>query len=298
LPFAAVALGVGIAWASYGSGGVLDDLGRTGSIDGRLRMWRVSAMMIADRPGLGWGVGRFAAVYPGYQRAFLISRDAGPVTDLTDHPHNEYLYWAVEAGAAGLAIALIVVLLVVRAGIRTHARQQVVPWAAGLVAVSVHAAVDVPLHLPANATLCCLLLAGFVATAAVDPSIRSRLSGVQRATLIIMALMIVTQGVRLIVVDRAVRGARHFLAAGDPASALRVAAEGLWLEPASGELLTTLARAQAVTDQPAAALVTARRAARGEAQDATGALDVDADRGSLSREAAQRSSDQITAQGA
>jgi Flp pilus assembly protein TadD len=106
-----------------------------------------------------------------------------------------------------------------------------------------------------------LLLAGFVATAAVDPSIRSRLSGVQRATLIIMALMIVTQGVRLIVVDRAVRGARHFLAAGDPASALRVAAEGLWLEPASGELLTTLARAQAVTDQPAAALVTARRAA-------------------------------------
>jgi Flp pilus assembly protein TadD len=217
--------------------------------------------MIADRPGLGWGVGRFAAVYPTFQRTFLAGRDADPVTDVTDHPHSEYLYWAVEAGAAGAALAGILVWLVVAAGIRSQSRQRIVPWAAGLAAVSVHAAVDVPLHLPANTALCCLLLAGFIASVGIDSSCRSHLSSRWRAALLMVALIVLVQAVRLTVVDRALRVSRQALVAGEPAIAVRVAEEGLWFEPASGELLTTLARAQKAAGQPAAALATARRAA-------------------------------------
>ncbi len=64
---------------------------------GRPAVWRATAVMMWDRPALGWGLGAFV---PAWEEREM-SRVARRVGWLT--PHNHYLAVAVERGALGLA---------------------------------------------------------------------------------------------------------------------------------------------------------------------------------------------------
>lgn len=114
--------------------------------DGRWRIWDDTWRMGLEMRGRGIGVGAFETVFPAFQTA------QGDKT--ISHVENDYLQALVEWGWLGsLAWIGLISLLILRA-IRTLARQpsewQIAGWAT-VVAMMVHALVDFPLHIPANA---------------------------------------------------------------------------------------------------------------------------------------------------
>ena len=205
---------------------------------GRWRMWGIATRLIAARPLLGWGPGRFAAVYPAFQRASLRSHPpAIAVTDLTNHPHNDYLLLSVEAGLVGLAALLVLLALVLRHAVARGARREAAPLAAALVALAVHGVVDVPLRLPATTVLFCLVVVAVLDDSARLPSVSPRsLSALERLGLVLVMALALVQSARLLLVDRWLQGARHAWVAGRPAEAEQLALRGLRFEPADGEL--------------------------------------------------------------
>lgn len=120
---------------------------------------------------MGSGLGSFAAVFPRYQPA--------SVPQLVDFAHNEYAQWLMEGGLLAVAaMAVAVVLLVQRlVQMATHAKRKpgqrrsasghgldrtlVSVCVTGLGVALLHAWVDFPLRIPANAMLACFL-AGIV----------------------------------------------------------------------------------------------------------------------------------------
>ncbi len=91
------------------------------SADGRKFIWKVSAIMAAEKPLTGYGYGYFEKEYNLYQANYIQKRkvtteelaNAGPVI----MPHNEILQNAVEGGSIGLSLILLFfgsILLTVR----------------------------------------------------------------------------------------------------------------------------------------------------------------------------------------
>lgn len=123
------------------------------SQEGRLKVWRDAWKMSLDMRGRGIGPGAFETVFPAFQSGF------GQNT--FTHVENEYLQVWVEWGVLGsIGWAALLVLIVRRAWHTTTTYQrewQMGGWAA-LVAMAVHAGMDFPLHIPANAWLASVLL--------------------------------------------------------------------------------------------------------------------------------------------
>lgn len=106
-----LALGmVGLLLAGVSAGGIAQvgaklspaDL-RTGSSASRLEIWRSSLQMVADKPFVGVGPGRFMYEFPAYQTARQAAIEGIDVRP--DQAHNVLLHTAVETGVPG-AIAL------------------------------------------------------------------------------------------------------------------------------------------------------------------------------------------------
>ncbi|WP_281309614.1 O-antigen ligase family protein [Flavobacterium flavigenum] len=78
------------------------------SADGRKLIWKIAAMMAAEKPLTGYGYGYFEKEYNLYQASYIQKgkatteelSNAGPVI----MPHNEILQNAVEGGSIGLVI--------------------------------------------------------------------------------------------------------------------------------------------------------------------------------------------------
>ncbi len=109
-----------------------------------------TAAMLQDRPWMGFGLGTYESAYPAYALF-----DAGATVN---HAHNDWLEWAAEGGIP-LAAALAAIAL------WSARRAWQSPWAAGVVFVFLHAAVDYPLHKPAIAAWLFVLLGAMAAKA-------------------------------------------------------------------------------------------------------------------------------------
>lgn len=78
------------------------------SLGARFHMWVVSVKAIREDPIIGHGIGSYPVVS---ERAF---DDAKMCEQGCDHPHNQYLYYALEFGLVGLGIFLFAVASAVR----------------------------------------------------------------------------------------------------------------------------------------------------------------------------------------
>jgi O-antigen ligase len=117
--------------------------------DGHRREIYSSAVEIArQNPITGVGLGAFETAYPAHARF-----DNGLIVD---HAHSDWLEWPAEVGLLGTAPLLLLALWSAREALRQ-------PWAIGVVAVYLHAAVDYPLHKPALILWHYALLAALVA---------------------------------------------------------------------------------------------------------------------------------------
>ncbi len=116
---------------------------------GRLQFAVSSLHMIAVRPWLGWGLGCWPTVYPGFA-----TLDPGAIVN---QAHCDWLQWTAEGGLpVGLAM-LSLALWTLRPAIRSI-------WGIGVIAVWIHAAFDYPFSRPAVGAWPLLILSMAAAT--------------------------------------------------------------------------------------------------------------------------------------
>ena len=123
----------------------------------RKDIWANAVTMWRDAPLLGHGVDSFAGLFPFYQRLTLDD-------NVVLHPESSWLQWLCELGLVPVAVltALIGRLVVSRLGALFKRRGTFYLSAgalAGLAAVTVHSAIDVPGHRWATAGFALALLA-------------------------------------------------------------------------------------------------------------------------------------------
>lgn len=99
----------------------------TGSAGSRVEIWKATAAMVADRPLLGVGPGRFVYEYPAYQTAAHVRIEGGDTR--ADQAHGVLFQTAAESGmGAALALAALVGLALA-AGVRGARRGDAVSLA-------------------------------------------------------------------------------------------------------------------------------------------------------------------------
>ncbi|PNW69081.1 PglL family O-oligosaccharyltransferase [Aeromonas veronii] len=95
-----VALALGLL-SQYGMAGVKRGVEIYQSGGMRSIYWPYAAKLIAQAPWSGWGYGSFESVFlHHYMADKALSPSMVQIEYNLDHPHNEFLYWAVEGGIA------------------------------------------------------------------------------------------------------------------------------------------------------------------------------------------------------
>jgi O-antigen ligase len=159
--------------------GKVQVLGRLGNMgpDIRLKITKDCWRMFSHRPVLGWGLGTFPTVYPGY-RSFYTNL-------FVNEAHNDYAQLLVETGLLGFGLMLWFLVQLYRSGWPTSRRWEfrwdgAVSLAAllGCTGLLLHSLVDFNLQIPANAALF-YVLCGLAASplAKLSKSRRSRSPG-------------------------------------------------------------------------------------------------------------------------
>ena len=221
----------------------------------RLDTWRDSLRLAASSPLVGQGLGAFHDAYPRFKRGHGIVR--------VEHAENDYLETLAETGAAGLALAVAGLALLLGAagrGIATGPDRLVrgvgTGAAAALVAVAVHSAVDFNLRIPSNAALAALAAAAAAAAAGVRSRPLPR-SGALVLSVGALALLVAAASLP----DRPWLGARQ--EAVHAASSVAPAVRRLRLERAEEALVRLLRRRPAQAESWL--LLAGTRAALGDA---------------------------------
>jgi O-antigen ligase len=98
---------------------------------GRREYTEASIEMVKERPLLGFGLGTWSTVYPGYAQF-----DDGL---LANQAHDDWAQWAAEGGLPFAALMLAVAIASTRMAFRTI-------WGLGVTAVFVHCTVDYPIQ--------------------------------------------------------------------------------------------------------------------------------------------------------
>jgi O-antigen ligase len=134
--------------------GKVQVLGRLGNLgpDMRLKITKDCLRMFSHRPVLGWGLGTFPTVYPGY-RSFYTNL-------FVNEAHNDYAQLLVETGLLGFGLMLWFLIRLYKYGLPTSRRWEfkwdgAVSLAAllGCTGLLLHSFVDFNLQIPANAAL-------------------------------------------------------------------------------------------------------------------------------------------------
>jgi O-antigen ligase len=134
--------------------GKVQVLGRLGNLgpDMRLKITKDCLRMFSHRPVLGWGLGTFPTVYPGY-RSFYTNL-------FVNEAHNDYAQLLVETGLLGFGLMLWFLIRLYQYGLPTSRRWEfkwdgAVSLAAllGCTGLLLHSFVDFNLQIPANAAL-------------------------------------------------------------------------------------------------------------------------------------------------
>ncbi|WP_029685146.1 PglL family O-oligosaccharyltransferase [Tatumella saanichensis] len=146
----------------------------------RLILWKYCFELFLSRPWLGWGIGNFEPVFLeqfGGQTTGAGARTVG-------HPHNEIILWAVEAGSAGLAAALLWISAIVRLYLKGGKHQRMMLIVA--LPVLLHTLTEYPLY---QSALHMILL--IVVLRCAEPPVRSYRNSKSRKERILLATVLI-----------------------------------------------------------------------------------------------------------
>jgi len=127
------------------------------SINTRILMWKVTGLMIKDKPFLGGGVGSFKINYLDYQARFLKEHpEYNKYWTNAKEAHNEYLQIGAEIGLFGLGIILIMILKLynlfkIFLKKEIDNKRKLICWGLllGITSFLIHSLFTFPLHVPA-----------------------------------------------------------------------------------------------------------------------------------------------------
>jgi len=127
------------------------------SINTRILMWKVTGLMIKDKPFLGGGIGSYKINYLDYQAKFLKEHpEYNQYWSNAKEAHNEYLQIGAEIGLFGLGIILIMILKLYSLFINilkkeTDNKRKLTCWVLllGITSFLIHSLFTFPLHVPA-----------------------------------------------------------------------------------------------------------------------------------------------------
>ena len=127
---------------------------------GRLLLWKISALAIADAPILGSG--NFAAAYGAAQEEYFANNDA-PISEKLaagspDYAFNEYLQIGVEYGLLVLILVLTALIIIIRKSLLNKS----LGLSGALIAIMVFAFASYPLHLPVFVAVAVLIVFGII----------------------------------------------------------------------------------------------------------------------------------------
>lgn len=120
----------------------LSDSAQSQSVADRIDFWREGTAMFAERPVLGWGVGTYKEVHPGFQRSAVTA---------TNNPHSLPVQILVELGAVGFVAFLVMVAASIGYFWKEHTlKRSPVIWASriALIVVALHSFVDLATNYP------------------------------------------------------------------------------------------------------------------------------------------------------
>ena len=154
-----IAVDVFIVGTYFGTQRVVERIAQTtAETEDRDEVAAYALSMWKDYPVFGSGLGSFPVVFPRY------SAD-GTLVSYT-HAHNDYLEFGAEAGAVGLSLLGLMVLMSFAVALRAQYLRRDplmrgLSFAAmmGILALMIHSSVDFNLQIPANALTFMLLLA-------------------------------------------------------------------------------------------------------------------------------------------
>jgi len=156
-----IAILTGLATLSGTAGRALDRYGDVGG-DYRWTIWERSVDLIGDYFPYGTGLGSFSDVYQKYERLDWL------LPNYVNDAHNDYIQLAIEAGASGLILLMLIVVMLVRAtiftaspiaGSRPGQTNLAKLGVAIILLILAHSVVDYPLRRPAIAAIFTLALA-------------------------------------------------------------------------------------------------------------------------------------------
>jgi len=116
---------------------------------GRREYSQASIQMIRERPLMGFGIGNWATVYPG----FALFDD----TLRVNQAHDDWVQWAAEGGFPLLAIMLWIAVWAVPRAIGSG-------WGTGVAAIFLHCFVDYPIQRTPAALVMMILLAALASS--------------------------------------------------------------------------------------------------------------------------------------
>ena len=132
------------------------------SANGRLFMWKVSTLAIAESPVIGHGTGNFVSAYGRAQEDYFANGEYSEIEELVagspEYAFNEYLQVAVEYGIPFLFVVLLVIAFCFWRGIT----EKQIGICGGVISVLVFALSSYPMQIPGFAMTFYFLLAACV----------------------------------------------------------------------------------------------------------------------------------------
>ena len=132
------------------------------SANGRLFMWKISTLAIAESPVIGHGTGNFVSAYGRAQESYFANEEYSETEELVagspEYAFNEYLQVAVEYGIPFLFVVLLVIAFCFWRGIT----EKQIGICGGVISVLVFALSSYPMQIPGFAMTFYFLLAACV----------------------------------------------------------------------------------------------------------------------------------------
>ena len=132
------------------------------SANGRLFMWKISTLAIAESPVVGHGIGNFISVYGRAQENYFANEEYSETEELVagspEYAFNEYLQVAIEYGIPFLFVVLLVIAFCLWKG----SGEGRIGLCGGIIAVLVFAFSSYPMRIPGFAVTFYFLLAACV----------------------------------------------------------------------------------------------------------------------------------------
>lgn len=132
---------------------------KAASANGRLFMWKISSLAIAEKPLSGYGTGSFASAYGAAQEHYFANGDYSETEELVagspEYAFNEYLQIAMEYGIPFLIVVLLFISFCLWKGIKENR----IGMCGGVISVLVFALSSYPMQIPGFAMSFFFLLA-------------------------------------------------------------------------------------------------------------------------------------------